>query len=399
MSHYFPPEGNAPATRTYQHCKKWVSEGHQVTVITCAPNVPNGKVYDGYKNLITQKENIDGIKVLRVWTFLAANKGKYLRIINYISFAIASTIRGIFIKNPDVIVATSPQFFCGWAGVILAKIRLKKIVLEIRDIWPSSIATVGSMQKGIIFRLLSKLELLMYKLSDHIITVGEGYKEEILKKNTDPGKISVIPNGSDFDNYNSTSSLKSEHNNKKIVKIGYVGTIGMASGLSCVLDAAEIFQKNKTADIQFLFVGDGAMREDLMNNASKRKLNNVEFMGLIPKEKIPIILNTIDVCLIHLKDEPLFRTVLPSKMFEAFALGKPIILGVLGEAEKILKEAKAGVIMYPENTESLINCIDQMRSELKRKEYGENGRNYAMKHYDRNKLASKYIEILKKVVK
>ena len=194
-----------------------MKEGHKVTVITCFPNVPSGKVYEGYKNSLTKTEIIDGIRVIRVWTFLAANKGTCLRIVNYLSYVFTSVIRGFFVKKPDIIIATSPQFFCGWAGIILSKIRFKRFVLEIRDIWPSSIAAVGSMKNGITLSALMKLELLMYNLSDHIITVGDGYRKEILQRGIQREKISVIPNGADFENYQPPKKSEKNyqaHNNK-----------------------------------------------------------------------------------------------------------------------------------------------------------------------------------------
>jgi hypothetical protein len=123
FSHYFPPEGNAPANRTYENCRYWTQQGYDVTVITCAPNVPSGIIYDGYKNKLFQRQIMDNIEVVRVWTYIAANKGTIRRIINYLSYMFSSLFSSLFMKKPDVIIATTPQFFCGWAGLIAARIK------------------------------------------------------------------------------------------------------------------------------------------------------------------------------------------------------------------------------------------------------------------------------------
>ena len=195
FSHYFPPEVNAPATRTFEHCRRWVAAGHQVTVVTCAPNCPNGIVFDGYRNSWRCEERVEGIRVIRVWTFLAANRGFLRRIANYLSYMVSATLYAVWLKNVDVVVATSPQFFCGWAGVLCRWVRRWPFVLEIRDIWPESIVTVGAMKRSRIIRLLEWLERRMYRAANHIVTVGSGYRRQLLDRGVPADKVSVIPNG------------------------------------------------------------------------------------------------------------------------------------------------------------------------------------------------------------
>ena len=197
FSHYFPPEGNAPACRTYENARQWVKSGHKVTVITCAPNVPNGIVYEGYKNRLIQRETIDGIKVKRVWTYIAANEGTIRRIINYLSYMLSAVFFSLFVKGADVIISTSPQFFCGWAGIIAGKIKRLPVILEIRDIWPESIAAVGAMRNKKLLKVLEWLEIKMYSAADYIVTVGEGYKHKLLERDVPEKKVSVIMNGID----------------------------------------------------------------------------------------------------------------------------------------------------------------------------------------------------------
>ena len=129
LTHYFPPEGNAPANRVYEHCRRWVKGGDEVHVITGVPNVPTGTIYNGYKNRLIQTETIDDIKTTRVWTYIAPNKGKIRRILNYMSYMISASLAGLFAQKPDVVIATSPQFFCGWAGVFISRMKRVPFIL------------------------------------------------------------------------------------------------------------------------------------------------------------------------------------------------------------------------------------------------------------------------------
>jgi colanic acid biosynthesis glycosyl transferase WcaI len=183
LTHYFPPEVNAPATRTFEHCVRWARAGHDVTVVTCAPNCPGGVVYPGFRNAWRpQVEWVEGVRVVRVWTYLAPNAGTVRRILNYLSYMASAVLASLRLPRPDVVIATSPQFFCGWAGVLVARMKRRPLVLEIRDIWPESIRAVGAIRRRPLLRLLEKLERRMYLAADHVVTVGQGYRERILQR-------------------------------------------------------------------------------------------------------------------------------------------------------------------------------------------------------------------------
>ncbi|HPU08071.1 MAG TPA: glycosyltransferase family 4 protein, partial [Thermogutta sp.] len=354
LTHYFPPEVNAPASRTYEHAVRWVRAGHRVTIITCNPNCPTGILFPGYKNrLRPQRENMDGMEVVRVWTYLAPNAGTVRRIVNYLSFMVSAVLVGLWLEKPDVIVATSPQFFCGWAGVLLSRLKRLPFVLEIRDIWPESIETVGAIRFRPVLRFLQFLERVMYRSADHIVAVGEGYRQKILEKVNIPQRISVITNGVDLERFRPQpldKELRRKWNGEGKFVCAYVGTIGMAHGLEIVLDAAERLRDQGRNDIVFWLVGEGARKAYLENEARQRGLKDrVIFTGRLPKEEMPRVLASADACLVHLRKTELFETVIPSKIFEMMAMGKPIIMGVRGEALRIVEESGAGVAMEPES--------------------------------------------------
>ena len=398
FTHYFPPEGNAPASRTHENCKKWIRLGHQVTVITCAPNVPDGIVYKGYKNKLFQREKIDGIDVIRVWAYITANKGTIRRIINYVSYMFSSVFFSRFLKRPDMIIATSPQFFCGWAGVIASRIRSVPFILEIRDIWPESIVAVGAMRNKRLLKILEWLELKMYAAAQHIVTVGQGYKEKLVEKGIKEEAISVITNGFDSEIFYPRQLDKKFNRlykpNHEFV-CSYIGTIGMACGLDIVLRAAKLLKDRKRKNIKFLLVGSGAVKEQLRRQADEIGLNNIVFIDRQDKHHIPDFISVSDVCLVHLKKAALFKTVLPSKIFEAAAMAQPIILGVEGYAAQFLKEANAGICIEPENAEQLVEAVEHLADNSKLcRLYGQSGYEYVTKYYNREQLANKYIDII-----
>lgn len=340
LSHYYPPEVNAPASRTSEHCRAWARAGHEVMVMTCAPNHPAGKLYPGYRNRLFQREMVDGVEIVRVWTFLAANQGFLLRILNYVSYAVAVTLALPRVKRPDVIVSTSPQFFCGLAGLVARWLRRAPWVLEIRDIWPESIVTVGALKKGLGTRALEALERLAYRQADAIVAVTDSFVPHIAERCGDAGKIAVIKNGVDLSLFKKSGAAGEAKaslglDRQKFVA-AYVGTHGMAHGLDTVLDAARLTAQD--ARISFLLVGDGAERARLEQRAREMGLTNIRILGQRPKSDMPTVWGATDASMILLRRNDLFKKVLPSKMFEAMAMECPIVLGVEGEA----KEAAGG---------------------------------------------------------
>ena len=409
LSHYFPPEGNAPATRVSALTKRWVAEGHEVTVVTSAPNVPDGVVYDGYKNRVKpQEEEVDGVRVFRVWTYLAPNRGSGRRILNYLSYMVSAVLKVLFLRRPDVIIATSPQFFCGWAGV-LSKwwYRVSRIgaarprfVLEIRDIWPESIGAVDAMsQRSVMVRILEWLEVRMYAAAHCIVTVGEGYRQRLLERGVPEEKMAIVMNGVDRDflerEIPDPGALRAEWGLKDKFVCSYIGTIGMASGLEIVLRAARILRRRQENRVRFLLVGDGAVRKKLETAARKEGLEEVVFAGRRPKEEVPGFLAASDLCFVHLRKAPLFETVMPSKIFEAMGMGKAILTGVDGEARRLVETSGAGTAMPPEDEEALVDeVLKAMENPKELIERGERGRKHALRHFDLDALAHDYLRVL-----
>lgn len=396
LTHYFPPEVNAPASRTFEHSRIWVQKGHEVTVLTCAPNHPAGKIYPGYRNRPWQTENNAGIRVERVWTLLAANRGFGMRTANYFFFMLAAIARAPFLPKTDVVVSTSPQFFCGLAGYFVSRIKRVPWVLEIRDLWPESIVSVGAMKPSRATRFLEWLEAFAYRKADRIISVTDSFVEHIAARCGDAGKIMVVKNGVDLAFYQSAeqdAGLAAELAVQGRFVAAYVGTHGMAHGLDTILQAADRLRDRK--DIVFLMVGDGAERERLLREKERMQLENVVMAGQLPKTRMPQVWGLTGVSLVLLRNQALFESVLPSKVFEAMGTAKPIILGVRGESQRLVEASGAGICIEPENADQLAAAVKELADDRQRGEsMGARGRQYVEQHFDRRKLAERMETVL-----
>ncbi|MBU1694028.1 MAG: glycosyltransferase family 4 protein [Verrucomicrobia bacterium] len=402
ITHYFPPEGNAPANRVFEMTRRWAAAGHPVTVITGVPNVPNGVPYPGYRNRLYQVETKDGVEVRRVWTFLAPNRGTIRRTLNYLSFMVSALLAGLFVPRPDVVIATSPQFFCGWAGVWMARLRRRPFILEIRDLWPESIEAVGAMRRGLALRFVGWLEQRLYRAARHMVTVGDGYRDRLVARGVPAGKITVIPNGFVPDApppEADVTALRKQYGLEGRFVCAYIGTIGMACGLDVVLRAAARLKGEAKDEFRFLLVGDGAIRADLERRRDAEGLAAVVFAGLQPRERILLFLAASDACLVHLRKNDLFKTVLPSKMLEAMAAGKPVVLGVEGAAAELLKRSGAGICIEPENETDLLKVLESWRGQqAERARMSEAGPDYIRRFHDPALLAAAYLNVLEGTV-
>jgi hypothetical protein len=396
LSDNFPPETNAPASRTYEHAKRWVAAGHSVTVITGTPNFPSGKVHAGYSNALWKREEIDGISVVRVWTYITANEGFLRRTLDYMSFMVSATIASAFIRRPDIIVATSPQFFTPCAAWVVSLFKRRPFVFELRDLWPDSIVAVGAMKETRSIRLLRKLEYFLYRKAARIVSVTSSFKTVLTGNGIDPHKIAVVPNGVDLDAYQPGEKpgalIRQWDLDGKFVA-AYVGTIGMAHGLDTVLAAAERLRDRD--DVVFILVGTGAEQAALMQRCAELELKNVRFVGSVSKSEVREYWKVCDVALVLLRDTPLFAHVIPSKMFEAMGMERPMILGVRGESREILESAKAGLAIEPQRADQLADAIVRLADDpALRASLGKSGRRFAADRFNRDRLAHEMLDVL-----
>lgn len=396
FTHYYPPEVNAPAARASENCRIWAQLGQEVTVVTCAPNHPSGVLYPGYRNALFQVEIQDGVRVIRIWTFLAANRGFVRRTLNYLSYLVSATLLLPLLPRADIVISTSPQFFCGLAGYVAKMFTRKPWALEIRDIWPESIVTVNAMRSGLATRLLERLEIMAYRSADIVVAVTDSFAPHIAERRGDPRGICVIKNGADLRRFIPQTAdpiFKGSIGCAGRFVVSYIGTHGMAHGLDTILESAELLRDD--ARIIFLLVGDGADRARIEALRAKKGLDNVLILGQRPRSDVPQILAATDVGLILLRRRNGFLKVLPSKMFEVMAMSRPIILGVEGEARQLLEDAGAGIAITPESATELADAVRRLADDpALAARLGAQGNTYVRAHYDRDVLARRYLDIL-----
>jgi colanic acid biosynthesis glycosyl transferase WcaI len=392
----FPPETNAAATRVYERALHWVNWGHKVTVITSIPNFPHGKVFDGYRNRWYQVEEMNGIRVVRVKTFISANEGIVLRTLDFLSFMCTGFAAGLGQKRPDVIVATSPQFFTAVAGWAVSRFRRIPFVFELGDLWPAFIVAVGAMKPNFGLRLIEKLELYLYRQSAAVAALTDAFKKNLVSRGIDEGKIHVVINGVEMSTFYPRpreDAVAREFGLENCFVAGYIGTHGVAQDLIRVLDAAEMMRDER--DVRFLFVGAGAEREMLVAEGKRRALHNVIFAAHQPRERMVKIWGICDVALIYLKNIPAFETVIPSKMFEAMAMGVPMLFcAPQGEATRILDKEQAGVWVSPENPESLVEAILRLKKSFELREQLRQNALAAAPRYSRETQARSMLRVL-----
>lgn len=400
LTHYYPPESNAPANRVSELACAWVAAGHKVTVVTGTPNHPGGRPYPGYKNRMLQREMVGGVEVIRLWTFLAPNEGVTRRSLNYLSYLGATAVAVFRMPTPDVVISTSPQFFAGLAGAVVAWVKRRPWILEIRDIWPESVAAVGAVRRGRLLRCVECVEQWAYRRADQVVAVSHAFTPHITERGPLKRPVAIVENGVDmalFDGVDRGGDFRNLHGLEDKVVFGYIGTHGMAHALETVLRAAKLEQDNPR--IGWLLVGTGAERERLLAVKEELALTNVVMLDHQPRSEMPAIWSGIDVSLVVLRRSDLFKRVIPSKMFEAMAMSRPIVLGVDGEARRIVEAGDCGVFVEPENPEALASVARTLAADsAQRTRLGSNGKTFVRLEYERGALAARYLRIITSVV-
>ena len=401
VSQYFPPEMGAPAARVSELSHHWARDGHEVTVLTGFPNHPAGVVPTEYRarfRRLVSTERIDDVTVVRTWLFPFPNRRAHERVLNYSSFCVSSASTGMFLPHSDVVIATSPQLLVGLSGWWLARCKRVPFVFEVRDLWPESLAAVGlGTRDSLLHRSLAGVAGFLYRKSQHIVVVSPSFKDRLVSDWQVPAeKISTVENGVEtnmFSPYKTNPDLRSQLAIEDKFVVSYIGTLGMAHGLEAVLKAAEHLRH--VPQVVFLLIGDGAERSRIMALARERGLNNVRFIDQMSREQVPAYICASDACLVTLKQHDLFRTVIPTKMLEFMSCARPVILGVDGQARKIIEEAQAGIWVEPENAEQIASAVMRLFSSHElRQALGNNGHRHILKHFSRAETARAYIRVL-----
>lgn len=397
ICHYFPPEIGAPSARLYEMSKRWVELGNEVHVVTCFPNHPTGIIPDEYKGMKYMLENMDGIHVHRNYVYATPNKGFIKKTLGHISFMFSSVFFSMKkIDKPDVIITSSPTFFSIFSGYWYSLRKKADFVLEVRDLWPAAMIELGVMKEGFVTKVLEKMELFFYRKSKKLIMVTQSFKDNVINRGIRGDKVHVITNGVNQELFypkEKNQEVINKYNLQDKFVISYVGAHGISQNLSTILEVAKNLREYK--NIEFVFVGEGAEKDKLKQIVSEEEIINVQFIDAQPKEEIPEFYNLSDLCLIPLKNIELFKTFIPSKMFEIMACGIPIIASLEGEAAQILEDSKAALVVQPDNPNEIARAIEELINDKEKySQMKANGPEFVEKNYSRNKLAERYLELI-----
>lgn len=397
LSQYFPPEMGAPSARVSELSRYWAESGAEVTVVTAFPNHPTGRIFPGYEGRRFQRESIDGYTVLRSWIYVAANKGFFKRIVCFLSFMVSSTWTAVFRAGPcDVVIATSPQIFCGLAGWLVSRIKRRPFVLEIRDLWPDSAIQLGVLKNPLLVTFSRALEKFLYRRADLIVPVSESIRTAIESHGIPPDRFESIPNGIDFDLF---VPGPKDNVQRQSLDIGdrfltsYIGTHGLAHGLERIVEAARRLDPTR---FHFVFIGEGARKHAVIDRARELGVVHATFLPYQEKADIPKWLAASDLSIVSLENIPVFETVLPSKMFEIMACERPILLLGKGECAQLISESEAGVVVEDGDPDRVAAEIERLAMNPEERVHrGRTGREYVFKHYHRRRLADRYLSRLR----
>jgi colanic acid biosynthesis glycosyl transferase WcaI len=401
VSQYFPPEMGAPAARVAELSRYWAQDGREVTVLTGFPNHPTGVVPEKYRakfRRLVAREKINGVNIIRTWLLPFPNRKTYERMLNYASFCVSSAVTGLFLQRSDVVIASSPQLLVGLAGWWLARCKRSRFIFEVRDLWPESLAAVGvGNSNSATYRVLARIAGFLYRKSDHIVVVTSAFKNYLVQHwQVAPEKISVVENGVEADLFKpgTETDLRTELGAAGKFVVSYIGTIGIAHGLETLIEAAAQLQES-APQVLFLMVGEGAEKEMLVSLVRSRGLRNLRFLDQQSREKIPAYVCASDVCVVLLKKNEIFKTVIPSKMLEFMSCARPVILGVEGQAREILEEAQAGICIEPESVSKLTQAVLHLAGDQAlREKMGRNGRRHILQHFSRRHTATAYLDVV-----
>lgn len=395
LTHYFPPEVGAPQARLSELARRLADAGDTVTVVTGFPNYPTGVIPAGYQGKRFMEEHVDGVRVLRTWVFATQNRGFFKRILNHLSFSLSSLTAMRRLGPTDVIFVESPPLLIGLAALVYTRVKRAPFILNVSDIWPQSAVELGMLRNRVAIRMAEMLERHLYRRATHVTVPTPGMLESLAARGIPRNKLFFLTNGVDTDTFRPQApdrelARRLGLDGHKVFL--YAGTHGLSQGLDVILEAAKL---TRVPDILYVLAGEGADKDALVTKARAQRIDNVRFLPNQPKALMPALLSLAYASIIPLKRLDLFKSALPSKMFESMAVAQPIVMAVWGEAAAVVQTAGCGVVVEPENAQSVHDAVETLAADpdLARR-LGEHGREYVTQHFDRKQIAARLSELL-----
>ncbi len=388
---YFVQYFNLPhepgGSRPYQFARAWVRAGHEVTVVTGAVNHKTLSVPEKYRRRLSVAEEVDGIRVLRVWSYAGIRGSFKKRLLNFLSYAATASLVGLFRGGrPDVIYASSTPLTVGLPGRVVSFLRRCPWLFELRDLWPQSAVVAGVLsERAWPTRLANALARHFYRHASRVVAVTRGIGDGLREEGVPEAKLLFVPNG--VDDW-MLDVARPEPAPDPPCRIVYCGAHGRWNGLGQILDAARLLADDP---VEIVFIGDGDERDALRQRAADEGLTKVSFLDARPKQEAFAELCRASATIVVTWDVPFQRMVLANKIFDYLAAGRPVIVGAEGEMATLVREAGCGLVVPPEQPEQLAGAIRELAAmpEEARRRMGEAGRAYILEHYQRSALAAR----------
>ena len=402
ISQNFPPEIGAASARVFELSRHWVGMGHRVTVLTGFPRYPTG--YSNHyrqpgSGLLARREFVEGISVVRAWLWGIGERRVRDRVMSYASFWLSSSLRGIPIPRPDVVIASSPPLTVGLTGWWLSRIKRTPFIFDIRDLWPESITDLVPMTNGsTMVRILEGMSRFLYDRADELVVTSHSAKHGLIEDGkVEPNRTTVIPNGVETEKFSPMDNPEAIREGLGLggkLLVSFIGTIGLAQDVDMVIRSAARLLLSRE-HIHFLFVGEGPMKSHAMLAAAKLGLSNVTFLAGQKRDDVPRLIQASDVCLVTLRKAKVNDTVIPVRMLEFMSCGRPVLLSAGGEARRIVNTAEAGTVIEQGSDTALTDAIIRLgRDAGLRRHMGEKGRRYVLDNFSRAQTAIRYLEVL-----
>jgi glycosyltransferase involved in cell wall biosynthesis len=377
LTQLFQPEPNH--LKGLAFARELSRHGHEVQVLTGFPNYPGGKIYPDYRQRPFQREDMDGVSVVRVPLYPDHSSSGIRRVLCYLSLALSACIPGLFlVKRPDVVHVYQGPATLALPAIILLLLRGVPFVLDVQDLWPESVTSSGMLRSPFLQSVLNRWCALVHRLASRIVVLSPGYRQVLTERGVPADKIEVVYNWCDETSSATSGVTESAEDSYRIsdrFSIVYAGNLGRVQALDAVLGAAALLARD-FPQICFVFIGDGIDAHRLKKMATEKCLDNVRFIPRMPSCEVAVQLDRSEALLIHLRDDPLCRVGIPQKTQAYLAAGRPIIVAVKGDAADLVRSANAGIACEPEDPQSIASAVSrlyQMTAE-EREIMGRNGR-------------------------
>ncbi|HWY67026.1 MAG TPA: glycosyltransferase family 4 protein [Terriglobales bacterium] len=376
-------------TRHYELARRLARMGHRFTIVTSQYSYLTGKEKSAFPNHYQIEVRFAG--AIGGW-----HRSYFQRVVAFLSFMITAVITGLRVETPDVVIGTSPPLFQAISAWLIATLRRRPFILEIRDLWPEFAVSLGLLRGRVLIWFARRLESFLYARAKEIIVNSPSYREYLLEQGIPESKISVIPNGVDTSMYCpelNGDAFRRDHGMHDKFVVMYAGALGFANDIGCLLRAAA--RMHHRADIVFAIVGDGKELPRLRSEADSLRLNNVSFVAAQSKENMPNVLAAADVCVATLKDARMLKTTYPNKVFDYMAAGRPTVLAIDGAIREVIEKSQGGIFVPPGDDAALAEAILVLYESAElRKEMGQSARSFVASHFDREIQAEQIAEIL-----